>query len=305
MSFEITILGSNSAVSVYGRHQTAQHIKVQNHQFLFDCGEGTQLQLQRYGLKAQRLEAIFITHLHGDHYLGLVGLLSTLHLQGRTKPLDLYGPPQLSEIITTHIKYSDTTFRYMLHFHPLNMDEKEVVYENKQFTITSVPVQHRIPCVGFLVNEKEHPIRLNKKKLPLNIKIAEIATIKKGEDVLNDDGTVKYAYNELSMGRRRSRSYAYLTDTIYLPELAETIKGFDLLYHEATFLTTKELEASQTYHASAPQAAQFAKDAEVGKLLLGHFSARYKDLAPFEEEARKIFSDSHIANEGKTYSIEH
>ena len=177
MSFEITILGSNSAIPVYGRHHTAQHVKVQNHQFLLDCGEGTQLQLQKYGLKAQRLEAIFISHLHGDHYLGLIGLLSTLHLQGRTKPLHLYGPPQLSEIISIQLKYSDTTFRYVLHFHPINMDKKDVVYENKSLTITSIPVQHRIPCVGFLIEEKKHPVRLNKKKLPLGIKLAEIRSL--------------------------------------------------------------------------------------------------------------------------------
>lgn len=305
MSFEVTILGSNSAIPVYGRHHTAQHIKVQNHHYLFDCGEGTQLQLQRYGLKAQRLEAIFISHLHGDHYLGLVGLLSTLHLQGRTKSLDLYAPKQLSDIITLQLRYSDTTFRYKLNFHPLNLDEREVAYENKKLTITSIPVKHRIPCVGFIVEEKQHPVRLDKKKLPTDIKIAEIATLKKGEDVLNDDGSVKYSYKKISLKRKKSRSYAYLTDTLCLPEIADKIRGVDILYHEATFLTDKELEASRTYHASAPQAAQLAKDAKVGKLLLGHFSARYKELAPFEEVSRKIFEESYIAYEGKTYSIEH
>lgn len=304
MSFEVTILGSNSAVPVYGRHHTAQHVNVENHHFLIDCGEGTQLQMQRFGLKPQRLEAIFISHLHGDHYLGLVGLLSTLHLQGRTKPLHLYAPYQLSEIINMQLRYSDTTFRYVLHFHPINMDEKEIMFENKRLTITSIPVQHRIPCAGFLIEEKEHPVRLNKLKLPRDIKLAEIATLKKGEDVLNQDGSIKYAYNELSLERRKSRRYAYLTDTLYLPELAKHIKDFDLLYHETTFLTTKELEDSQTYHASAPQAAQLAKDANVGELILGHFSARYKNLVPFETEARKIFSDSYIGVEGKTFRIE-
>lgn len=304
MPFEVTILGSNSAVPIYGRHHTSQYLRIQNHFMLVDCGEGTQLQIKRFGLKAHKLEAIFISHLHGDHYLGLIGLLSSMHLMGRTKELELFGPKELAEIITVHFKYSDTTLRYKVNFHPINMDESDIIYETKKLTVTAFPVQHRIPCVGFYFEEKPFPVRLNKRKLPENISLADIGTLKKGEDVLNKDGSIRYGQEEYTLGRKRSRSYAYCTDTLYLPELAKFLKGVDLLYHEATFQTEEELNASGTYHASADQAAKLARDAEVGRLLIGHFSARYKDVEPLEAEARKIFNEAYLAHEGKTFTIE-
>jgi len=303
LQFEITILGSNSAVPIYGRHHTAQFLKIQNHHLLIDCGEGTQLRIQQYGLKAQRLEAIFISHLHGDHYLGLVGLLSSMHLMGRTRELSLFGPKDLAEIITLQLKHSDTTLRYKLNFKPINMDESGVIYETGNFTVTSFPVQHRIPCVGFYIEEKQFPIRLQKSKLPKEISIREIGILKQGKDVINEDGTTKYRLKDLSLGRKRSRSYAYCTDTVYLPELSTFLKGIDLLYHEATFLTEKELQATSTFHATAGQAAKLAAEAGVQKLIIGHFSARYKDLEPLENEARKVFAESYLALEGKTFTI--
>ena len=305
MPFELTILGSNSAIPIHGRHHTAQYLKIQNHSFLIDCGEGTQLQLQRYGLKAQRLDAIFISHLHGDHYLGLVGLLSSLHLQGRTKDLQLFGPPQLSDIITTQLRYSETTFRYHLQFHPLKMDESMTIFENSKLSITTIPLQHLIPCVGFIFKEKPHPLSINKEELPTDISHKEIAGLKKGDDILDDSGNIRYKAKDLTFKRKKSRSYAYCSDTLYIPELAKSLKGVDLLYHEATFLTEKELRATNTFHATAGQAAQLAKDAEVGKLIIGHFSARYKDLTPLQEEARKTFKSSYLAIEGHTFSIKH
>ena len=303
MPFELTILGSNSAIPIHGRHHTAQHLKIQNHHFLIDCGEAAQLQLQLYGLKSQRLEAIFISHLHGDHYLGLIGLLSSMHLQGRTKELHLFGPPPLSDIITTQLRYSETTFRYPVHFHPLAMEKNEIIFENANLSVTTLPLQHRIPCVGFVFKEKPHPLNIDKEKLPEGIRHKELAGLKMGEDILDTDGNVKYKAKDLTHAVNKSRSYAYCTDTLYLPELAETLKRVDLLYHEATFLTEKELKATNTYHATAGQAAQLAKDADVGKLIIGHFSARYKDLYPLQDEARKTFKNSYLAIEGKTFSI--
>ena len=303
MPFELTILGSNSAIPIHGRHHTAQYLKIQNHYFLIDCGESTQLQLQLYGLKSQRLEAIFISHLHGDHYLGLIGLLSSMHLQGRTKDLRLFGPPQLSDIITTQLRYSQTTFRYPVHFHPLEMESNEVIFENSKLSVTTIPLQHRIPCVGFVFKEKPHLLGIDKNKLPIKISHQEIANLKKGMDIIDHKGSLKYKAKDLTHPRKKSRSYAYCTDTLYLPELAETIKDVDMLYHEATFLSEKELKASKTYHATAGQAAQLAKDAGVEKLIIGHFSARYKDLQPLQDEARKTFENSYLAIEGKTFSI--
>lgn len=303
MPFELTILGSNSAIPIHGRHHTAQHLKIQNHHFLIDCGEGAQLQLQLYGLKSQRLEAIFISHLHGDHYLGLVGLLSSMHLQGRTKAIHLFGPPQLSDIITTQLRYSQTTFCYQVNFHPLAMEKDEVIFENSKLSVTALPLQHRIPCVGFVFKEKPHPLSIDKEKLPEVISHQELAGLKKGMDILDATGKLKYKAKDLTHPRKISRSYAYCTDTLYLPELAEKLKGIDMLYHEATFLTEKELKATNTYHATAGQAAQLAKDAGVEKLIIGHFSARYKDLTPLQDEARKIFKNSYLAIEGQTFSI--
>ena len=305
MPFELTILGSNSAIPIHGRHHTAQYLKIQNHHFLIDCGEGTQLQLQQFGLKAQRLEAIFISHLHGDHYLGLMGLLSSMHLQGRTKGLQLFGPPQLSDIITTQLRYSQTTFRYPVNFQPINMDEQTVVFSSKKLSVTTIPLQHRIPCVGFICREKPHPLLINKEKLPADINHQELAGIKEGKDILDESSNIRYKAKDLTHKRRKSRSYAYCSDTLYLPALAKTLKGIDMLYHEATFLTEIELKATNTFHATAGQAAQLAKDAKAGKLLIGHFSARYKDLSPLQDEARKTFKNSYLAIEGKTFSIKH
>jgi len=303
LPFELTILGSNSAIPVHGRHHSAQHLKVQNHHFLIDCGEGTQHQLQLYGLKSQRLEAIFISHLHGDHYLGLVGLLSSMHLQGRTKKLSLYGPPQLSDIITTQLRYSETSFRYPLHFHPLDMDKEQVIFDSNKLTLATIPLQHRIPCVGFIIKEKPFPFRIIKENLPKEITPKDMASLKKGEDIIDASGKLLFRVTELTRGRKKSRSYAYCTDTLYLPELAEKLRGIDLLYHEATFLTEIELKATNTYHTTAGQAAQLARDSDVGKLIIGHFSARYKDLLPLQEEARKYFKNSYLAIEGEKFII--
>lgn len=261
------------------------------------------MQFQRYKLKPQRLEAIFISHLHGDHYLGLVGLLSSMHLQGRTKELNLYGPPQLIDIITLQLRCSETTFRYRLNFHPLEMGEAKIIFENNKLTVSTLPLEHRIPCVGYIFKEKAHPHRIIKGSLPEGISIKEISELKKGNDVLESDGSIKYKLSQYTHPARRSRSYAYCTDTLYLPKISGAIKEVDLLYHEATFLTEKELWATNTFHSTAGQAAQLAKDAGVTKLLLGHFSARYKDLSPLESEARKVFKNSYLAIEGKTFSI--
>jgi ribonuclease Z len=184
------------------------------------------------------------------------------------------------------------------------MDESKLVYETSKFTVTTFPVEHRIPCVGFLFEEKPYPMNLKKQGLPKDIKLAEIASLKKGEDVLDAKGKVKYRNKELTLGRKTARSYAYCTDTLYIPELADFLQGVDLLYHEATFLTEKELKATNTYHATAGQAAKLALEANAGQLIIGHFSARYKNLNPLQEEARKIFKSSFLAEEGKTFTVE-
>ncbi|MCF6353087.1 MAG: ribonuclease Z [Cyclobacteriaceae bacterium] len=304
MTFQVTILGSNSAIPAYGRHHTSQYVQIKNQRFLIDCGEAAQNQLMRYKLSTLKLNAIFISHLHGDHYLGLVGLLSSMHLQGRSKPLRLYGPRGLREIITLHFKSSDTVLKYKLIFTPTQAQLPALIFEDKQIEVSTIPLNHRIDCTGFLFREKPHPIRFNKTKLPPNLSLANIATLKKGEDIIDTNGELLYKNSDLTLPPFPQRAYAYCSDTRYISNLKKQLQAVDLLYHEATFLNENELRASNTYHSTAAQAAQLAKEAKAKKLLLGHFSARYKDLKPFEDEARKVFKESYLALEGTTFEIE-
>ena len=305
MPFEVTVLGSNSAIPAYGRNHTAQFIKVENKRFLIDCGEATQHQMRKFGLKPQQLDAIFISHLHGDHYLGLVGLLSSLHLQGRKKDLILYGPRGLDDIITLQLKYSDTVFNYRLIFKRIDTSKYQVIYEDDRVKIYSIPLEHRIPCSGFKIEEQPHQVRINKVKLPEDISLLNINKLREGNDILDENGAILFRNEELTLPANKSRSYSFCSDTRYNPKLSDLVKDVDLLYHEATFLLERELSAANTFHSTASQAAQVAKNSKAKKLILGHFSARYKDIRPFEHEARKIFAESYLAIEGKTFAIEH
>ena len=303
MPFQVTILGSNSAIPAYGRHHTSQYVQIKNQRFLVDCGEATQNQIKYFKLSALKLNAIFISHLHGDHYLGLVGLLSSMHLQGRTKTLDLFGPLGLRTIITTHFKYSDTVLNYKLNFISTDASSEAIIYEDKHVAVTTIPLDHRIECTGFLFKEKPHSIRFNKEKIPDNLSLVNIASLKKGDDIYDDNGKTLFKNSELTLPPYKQRTYAYCSDTKYIPQLKKQLKEVDLLYHEATFLNENELRASNTYHSTAAQAAMLAKNANVKKLVLGHFSARYKDLSPFRSEAQKVFKESYLAIEGSTFEI--
>jgi len=303
LPFQVTILGSNSAIPAYGRHHTAQYVQVVNKRFLVDCGEATQNQLLKYKLSALKLNAIFISHLHGDHYLGLVGLLSSMHLQGRVNPLDLYGPEGLQNIILTHFKYSDTELKFKVNFHPVNAKLEDKIYEDKSVEVFSIPLEHRIECNGYLFREKPKPIRINKEMLPSDFSLVNIALLKKGKDIKDNAGLLLYKNSELTLPPTPSRSYAYCSDTKYIPQLKIQLKEVDLLYHEATFLNENELRASNTYHSTAAQAATLAKESGAKKLLIGHFSARYKELSSFKKEAQKVFKETYLAIEGTTFDI--
>ncbi len=268
-----------------------------------DCGEGTQIQLQRFRCHSSRIQHIFISHLHGDHYLGLMGLLFTFHLMGRKKVLHLHGQKGLQEIITLQLKYSDTRLNYTIKFHQLDPSEPRLIFEDDLVEVTSFPLNHRIPCCGFLFREKPKPYRINKEKLPPGMNYSAIQALKRGEDVYDEGGRLLYAASDLTLPPRHRRSYAYLSDTTYQENLLPLVEGVDLLYHEATFLDAKEEWAEKTYHSTTRQAGRFATKASVGKLLIGHFSARYKDLTPFLEEARDEFPESYLAIEGETHEI--
>lgn len=303
MSFELFILGSNGAAFAHRRHHTSQLLKVQNHHFLIDCGEGTQLLLKKYKVKLSRIDHIFISHLHGDHYFGLIGLLSTMHLFGRKKTLLLIGPPGLSEIISLQLRYSETSLNFNIDFREFEPNVSEVIYDHTTYSVTTIPMDHRVPCSGFLFREKPKKRRINRKIFPdYTLSKLEIIDLKDGKDILHEDGTIKYKNALLTLDPHKSYSYAYCSDTKYKPSLEAIVEGVDMIYHEATFASDMKERAEETYHTTAAQAASLAKSAKVKKLLLGHFSARYKDLDPILNEAREVFQQSYLAIEGSKFT---
>ncbi|MFK7953427.1 MAG: ribonuclease Z [Ekhidna sp.] len=305
MNFELLILGSNSAAFAHRRHHTSQLLKVQGQHFLIDCGEGTQLLLRRNKVKISKVDYIFISHLHGDHYFGLIGLLSTMHLFGRKKDLLLVGPPGLLEIISLQFKYSETALNFKINFIEFTPEVSEVVFETERLTVTTIPMDHRVPCSGFLFKEKPKKRRINRRVLPdLELSNIEIVKLKNGEDILNDDGTVKHENKLLTLEPHPAYSYAFCSDTRYKKELEDVVRGVDLLYHESTFASDMTDRAATTFHTTAEQAAQFAKNAEVKKLILGHFSARYDDLDIILKEARAIYPEAELAIEGTKFEVD-
>lgn len=303
MSFNITILGSSGALPAYGRFPSSQLIEIENRFFLVDCGEGAQMQLMRFQANLHRIGHVLISHLHGDHYLGLMGLIFTMHLLRRTTDLHIYSPKGLDEIITAHLKHSRSVPSFKILFHQLERDFPRIVFEDDRLSVETIPLTHKIPCTGFLFREKVKPRRVDKTRLPAGLRIQQIANLKKGHDVVDDEGVILYRNEDLTLPPRRSRSYAYCSDTAYDESIIDQITGVDLLYHEATFGIDEHQKALETQHSTAAQAATMATKAEAGKLLIGHFSARYKDLVPLEEEARKIFPSVELAIEGSTFSI--
>ena len=261
--------------------------------------------MKRYKVKPSRIDHILISHLHGDHYFGLIGLLSTMHLFGRKKELLLVGPPGLKEIIQLQLRYSETWLNFKINFVEFVPGKSELIFDHPKFTIQSVPMDHRVPCSGFIFQEKPKKRRINRKMLP-EVKLAnlDIMRLKEGEDILDMNGKVIYENKLLTLDPSPSFGYAFFSDTRLQPHLIDKIKGIDLLYHEATFANDMKDRANQTYHTTAEQAAQFAKDAQIGKLILGHFSARYKELDPIIEEAQAIFPHAELAIEGTKFIID-
>ncbi|TFV97536.1 ribonuclease Z [Algoriphagus kandeliae] len=301
--FEVTILGNTSSIPVHGRNHTAQAVQIGQEWLLIDCGEATQIQLRKFKVKASKIDHIFISHLHGDHYLGLVGLLSSFHLGKRSRPLSIYGPKGLDEIITTHFRWSNTRLTYPIHYQETKDNQLNLLLNHPKFMVYSFPLKHRLPTTGFLIREKPRLRNLIKAKLEeQKLPIEAINSLRQGMDYIGVDGSF-YAVREFCYPPEPVRSYAYCSDTIFWPELIEYIQGVDLLYHESTFLEADKQRADLTYHSTASQAAEIAKLSKAKKLLLGHFSSRYKDLSPMKAEAENIFPEVELSEEGKTYSI--
>ncbi len=304
MDFSVTILGANSAVPAHDRNQTCQVVTVGNELYLVDCGESTQIQLRKYKVRFSKINNIFISHLHGDHYLGLMGVISTFHLNRRKVPLTIFGPKGLDEIIVTHLKHANTKLAYPLKFVPTDPDQKTLLVDDKTHQVYSFPLKHRLPCTGFYFIEKPKPRNLIKEKLQeQKLSLESIETLKSGKDYLDDQGNVLYALEEYTYPPAPLRKYAFCSDTIYDPELVPFIQGVDLLYHEATFMNEEAVRAKETFHSTAAQAGAIARDGGVKKLLLGHYSTRYSELTPLLLEAQAAFPNSFLSVEGETYCV--
>jgi ribonuclease Z len=301
--FEVTILGTGSASPTTKRNPSAQLLNAAERFFLIDCGEGTQVQLRKYKLSMHRIDHILISHLHGDHYLGLLGLLQSMHLLGRKKSLTLFCFPELKEIIEIQNKYSHTVLNYEIEYVFTDPENPKVILDDKKLQITSFPLNHRIPCCGFVFREKEGGRKIVKEALDKHkVSIAEIHKLRMGQDAINDDGDT-VPNKLLTKNPDRVRSYAYCSDTCYWEEIIPYIKNADLLYHESTFLNDMKDRARATFHCTAEDAATIAQKANVKKLLLGHFSARYDDASPFLQEAQPIFPNTLLAEEGEKVKI--
>ena len=301
--FEVTILGCGSATPSLLRNPSAQLLNAAGHYFLIDCGEGTQIQLRKNNIKIQRISHIFISHLHGDHYLGLLGLIQTMHLLGRKTKLTLVCPPELKEIIDLQNKHSQTTIVYEIEYIFTDPKQSKLVWEDDKIEIKSFPLRHRINCTGFLFKEKPHLKNIIKEKLQeFGVSTAEVNKLRLGLDAINTKG--KTISNEkLTLPAPPQRIYAYCSDTNYYEAIIEHIKEADLVYHEATFLEAEIERAKNTYHSTAKQAATIAGKANIKQLLLGHFSARYGNTDGFLVEAKPIFENTLVAQEGVTYKV--
>jgi len=303
MSFRLTILGTSSALPTSDRYPSAHVLNVHERLFLIDCGEGTQMQMRRYKLRFSKINHIFISHLHGDHLFGLYGLLSSLNLMGRKQPLNIYAPAPFEELITRHLSDFDIHLGYELKISHLKGKTPRMILNDKRVIVTSFPLKHRVAAFGFLFREKENDRKIVKEKISEHkLTISEIALLKRGEDIQRDNGEL-ISNSDVTADPPAPRSYAYCSDTSYFKKLATYVKGVDLLYHEATFSHDLLALARQTGHSTAVQAAMTARDAEAGRLIIGHFSARYRYISDLEEEAKEIFPATEAAKEGSFYDI--
>lgn len=299
---KVTILGNNSALPAFGRHPTSQIVSVYGDLLMIDCGEATQIQMQRYGFKWRKLQHIFISHLHGDHYFGLAGLINSMSLLGRTLPLHLHAPAALEGMLQQIMDVADTVLCYPFHFHPLP-EGAGLLVDNDAYSVSCFPVEHRITCHGFLVHQKTK----GRKLLPEKCREYEVPRyyyekLKQGENYERKDGLL--VKNEwVTTNGPAPKKYAYCADTIYTDSFLEYINGADAIYHESTYMHRDAEKAAARFHSTSIQAAEIAKKADTKQLLLGHFSSKYRDLEPFREEAATIFPNVQATVEGVTYEI--
>ncbi|MDB2702335.1 ribonuclease Z [Flavobacteriaceae bacterium] len=298
---ELTILGCNAATPRKNAQTTAQLLEIKGQLILIDCGEGTQIQLRKLGIKFARIQHIFISHLHGDHFYGLIGLISTFRLLGRTADLHVYGPKGIKEIISLQLKLAKSWTDYSLYFHELESTISELILDHEKFTVETLPLHHRVYTNGYLFREKEGPRKINKAMIDqYGVDLSDMQNLKQGKDIRLDDGTL-LANSLLTFPPDSPKSYAFCSDTAFKPDLSDLVAGVSCLYHEATFLDLHKELAQKTKHSTAAEAAQIAASAQVGHLILGHFSSRYPDLNEFIVQANKYFKNVSLAEDGKNF----
>ena len=300
---KVTILGCYAATPRTLTHPTSQVLEIKNHLFLIDCGEGTQVQLRKQKVRFSKINHIFISHLHGDHFFGLPGLVATFRLLGRVNPLHIYGPKGIKEGVTLLLKLGDSWTSYPLHFHELSSQAPEVVFEDKKVTVTTIPLDHRVYTNGFLFREKVGSRKLEAQAVEAHgIDSCYFQNIKDGKDAPNKAGEI-IPNAQLSSDPKPTKSYAFCSDTAYFPKIIAQIKEVTVLYHESTFLESESDLATKTKHSTASQAAKIAESAGVKSLILGHYSTRYDGLQPFKEEAEVYFRPVLLADDGREFEF--
>jgi ribonuclease Z len=303
MQFSFTSLGCASALPTVNRFPSAHVLNVHERLFLIDCGEGCQIQLRKYGFSFLKIQNIFISHIHGDHIFGIFGLLSTMSMIGRTADIFIYAPAEFSDILKNFLKHFGEYFKFKVVHKVLSSKEPQIIYGGKNIEILSFPLNHRIDCYGFLFREKRPLNNIHKYVIEkYSLTLREIALLKNGENITREEGEILFNH-DLTYSPYQPRSFAYCSDTAPFDKLPEYLAGVDLLYHEATFARDLEVMARKTMHSTASDAATTAVNAGAKKLLIGHYSSRYKDLNILLNEAREIFSETYLADEGKKYEI--
>lgn len=301
--FKVHILGCGSALPTLKHSASAQIVEMRGKCFMMDCGEGAQMQFRRTHVHFAKVNAIFISHLHGDHCFGLLGLLSTFGMLGRTAKLYVYAPKEYESLFKQQVDFFMQGMEYEIEFRPVDTQKEQIVYEDRSVTVETVPLQHRVPCCGYIFREKPRLPHIRREMIDYyGIPVSQINNIKNGADWTDEDGNV-VPNARLVEPAEPARSYAYMSDTRFVPNLAEKVKGVTVLYHESTYTSEHEDRAKLYYHSTALQAATIAKNAGVGRLLLGHYSARYNDEQVLLEEARKVFPNSELTQEGMVVSI--
>tara|TARA_R110002073_G_scaffold15953_3_gene62153 strand:+ start:20903 stop:21817 length:915 start_codon:yes stop_codon:yes gene_type:complete len=304
MSIELTILGCHSATPRVNAHPTSQYLEINSRHFLIDCGEGTQRQMRKYKVGFSKINHIFISHLHGDHFFGLIGLISTFGILNREKPLHVFGPKGIQELINIQLKYSKSYVKFEIIFHELTSKKSELIFEDDKVKVKTIPLSHRVYTNGFLFKEKLKPRKLDTEAIKNynEIEVCDYNNLKAGRDFILSNGEV--LKNEiLTKNPPKPLSYAYCSDTAYKEDIVEIIANSDLLYHESTFLSDREDLAKKTKHSTAKQAAKIAKASHVKTLILGHYSNRYPDTSLFKKEANEIFENVELSDAGKVFSI--